>query len=70
MRRLLIYWVSMCSLPSVKLIQEIPATRETPALYEIALTLDGEPKVLIVQKNPVELRKEKLLQKRESDVTQ
>ncbi|GHO53763.1 hypothetical protein [Ktedonobacter robiniae] len=56
--------------PGVKLIQKIPATREAPALYELALTLDGEPKVLIVQKNLIELRKEKLLQKIESSVTQ
>lgn len=56
--------------PGVKLIQKIPATREGPALYELALMLDGEPKVLIVQKNLVELRKEKLLQKIESSVIQ
>ncbi|WP_201385099.1 hypothetical protein [Ktedonobacter sp. SOSP1-85] len=43
----------------VELLQEIPATRDTPALYELALTLDGERKVLIVRKSLVELRKEK-----------
>ncbi|EFH80244.1 hypothetical protein [Ktedonobacter racemifer] len=45
--------------PGVELIQKIPATREAPALYELALTLDGEPKVLIVEKDLVELHKDR-----------
>lgn len=45
--------------PGVQLLQNIPASRQAPALYELALTLDGERKVLIVQKSLVELHKER-----------
>lgn len=50
-------FMSSAEIVPVELLKAIPATKTVPALYELALTLDGERKVLIVNKNSVELRK-------------
>ncbi|GHO46846.1 hypothetical protein [Ktedonospora formicarum] len=42
----------------VELRARIPATRNTPARYELAATLDGKPRVLSVQQQLVELMEE------------
>ncbi|EFH80143.1 hypothetical protein [Ktedonobacter racemifer] len=44
--------------PGVELLQEIPAMSGSPAIYELAMTLDGEHKVLIVLKSLVILCRE------------
>lgn len=52
-----IYFSTAEIYPNVELIQNIHATDDTPALYELILTINGERKVIIVHQENVELRR-------------
>ena len=43
--------------PNVQILRTIHETTQSPALYELSVTIDGEPRLIIVQQSCVELHK-------------